>query len=90
MAAVSTTPSLAARERELLYFGDDPWTEAPSDADLLVVGRQSGPLDRAYEGFLRLPVAMVVGALWLLGMALLSAGALLLYLIAASLLQATE
>jgi hypothetical protein len=88
MDPVSTTPSLAAREREL-HFGGEPGTEAPSDTDL-PVGRQSGTLERAYEGFLRLPVAMVVGgALWLFGMALLSAGALLLYLIAALLLQAT-
>jgi hypothetical protein len=87
MDPVYTTSSLAAREREL-HFGDDPGTEAPSDTDL-PVGRQSATLDRAYEGFLRLPVAMVLGALWLYGMALLSAGALLLYLIAALLLQAT-
>jgi len=87
MAPVSTTSSLTAREREL-HFGGESGTEVPSDIDLPVVGRQTGTFDRAYEGFLRLPVAMVLLALWLFGMALLSAGALLLYLIATLLLQA--
>ena len=82
----STTSPLRARGRES-HFGSEPRTEAHSNIDLSMDG-QSGILDRAYEGFLRLPVAMVLVALWLFGMALLSAGTMLLYLVGALLVQA--
>lgn len=82
----STTSPLRARGREP-QFGSEPRTEAHSNIDLSMDG-QSGILERAYERFLRLPVAMVLVALWLCGMVLLGAGTMLLYLVGALLVRA--
>jgi hypothetical protein len=61
--------------------------EAPSNTDF-AVGGPSGAVGRAYEGFLRLPVAMVLIALWLCGFALVRGCGVSLYLIGATLLWA--
>ncbi len=42
-----------------------------------------GPIDDAYERFLRLPLATVLGTLWLLGLALVSSVVLVLYVLSA-------
>ena len=43
--------------------------------------KHEGMLQRAYEGFLELPVPVVLGAMWLMGVALMGLSALALYLL---------
>jgi hypothetical protein len=75
-----------AREQRLRPRGGTG-AEAPSNTDF-AVGSPTGAIGRAYEGFLRLPVAMVLITLWLCGSALVSACGVSLYLIGATLLRA--
>jgi hypothetical protein len=54
------------------------------EEDLLVESRsknnkRQGWIARAYEWILKLPVSIVLGVLWLAGVALISVGALALY-----------
>ena len=49
------------------------------------VAPPGGPIDDAYERFLRLPPAAVLGTLWLLGLALVGSVVLMLYVLGTSL-----
>jgi hypothetical protein len=48
-----------------------------------------GPMARAYERFLEMPVGVVLALLWLAGAALLGSCALVLYAVGSVLLQST-
>ena len=57
--------------------------ELSSTSALLQEGgkKRKGGLERAYEGFLELPVPVFLGVMWLVGVALMGACVLALYLL---------
>ena len=50
------------------------------------VPSSAGRSGRAYERFLEMPVALVLGVMWLLGAALMGSCALLMYLVVSALI----
>jgi hypothetical protein len=88
MGGSETTTTYENRAADTNVFASTAQAEGNAEGAARSAGPSPGWLARAYEGFLEMPVLVILALMWVAGAALLGSCALALYVVGSVLLRA--